>query len=367
MLRKLRFSILFLLIAGCIEPYEFVVDDLTPSLVIEAYISDNSFDETLLYPSDGRYFTVKLSETGDVTNTRPSPVKGAVVELRTSDGESFVYSEFEAGVYHLLANDFEARKGISYKLYVTDPDENSYESAWEKLPETDAPPMGDVGFTESEAEVYVMESSEWVLRKKQIVITNVEVPENDSSKPIYYRWSYSPMWIYVAPLISQSSPIYRCWATDPYYLNSFALQIDRAGGYKKDLFSLQTIRNERIFEQFSVLVLQQEMTESYYNFWKEMKEQNESSALTDTPPYNLKTNFVSITGGKKVSGYFAVTSEQAKRWYFNKSDLSYYMENTLRADCLVVYGPGPPAEECTDCRAYSFGRATTTRPSWWQQ
>ena len=367
MLKKLRFFILFVLVAGCIEPYEFVVEDLTPSLVVEAFISDKSFNETLLYPSDGRHFSVKLTETGDVTNARPKAVEGALVQLETSDGENFTYSEGDAGVYNLLVNDFEARKGIRYKLQISTPDENSYESSWEELPETDVPPMGDISFTETEKQVYVMESSEWVLRTKQVVIANVEIPKNDLSQPIFYRWSYSPTWIYVAPLISQSNPVYRCWATDPYYLNSFALQEDHAGGYKKDLFSIQTIRNERIFEQFSVLVVQQAMTELYYNFWNEMKEQNEGSALTDTPPYNLQTNISSTTGGKKVVGYFGVTSEQAKRLYFKKSDLSYYMENTLRADCLVVYGPGPPAEECTDCRAYSFGKATTIRPSWWQQ
>jgi hypothetical protein len=172
------------------------------------------------------------------------------------------------------------------------------------------------------------------------------------------------MWIYVAALISTNDPVYRCWATDAYYLNSYGLQTDYAGGYKKDLFFFPTIRNERIFEKFSVLITQHALTESYYNFWKEMKDQNEGSSLIDTPPFNLRTNF-SSTGGTRVSGYFGVTAEQAKRWYFNKDDLSYYMENTLKADCLVVYGPGPPAPECLDCREYSFGKATTVRPSWW--
>ena len=138
MLRKVRFSILFFLIAGCIEPYEFVVDDLAPSLVVEAYISDKSFNETRAYPSDGRYFTVKLSETGDVTNIRPKPVVNAVVEIETSEGEQFAYTEGEAGIYSLLVGDFEARNGVGYRLRITAPDENVYESAWEELPESKA-------------------------------------------------------------------------------------------------------------------------------------------------------------------------------------------------------------------------------------
>ena len=366
MLKRLRFVALFLIV-GCIEPYEFVVRDTTPSLVVEASISDRSFNETLSYPSDGRYFTVKLSETSDVTNSRARQVSGAHIELETSLGEVFTYTETAPGIYSLLDTDLEAEAGVEYKLRIATADEITYESTWERLPDVEAPPMGQIGFSETEEQSYVMESQQWVLREKQVVRANVEVARNTSGEHIFYRWTFEPMWIYVAPLISQNDPFYRCWATDANYLPAYELQVDRVGGYSKDLFSFPTIRNERIFEKFSVLVVQHAMREPYYNFWKELKDQNEGGALMDTPPYNLKTNFTSPDEGKKVSGYFGVTSEQARRWYFDRTNLSYYVENTLRADCLVVYGPGPPAEECTDCRFYSFGTPTTRRPLWWQQ
>ena len=366
MFKRLRFTFLFL-IAGCIEPYEFVVRNPRPSLVVEAYLSDKSFNETLSYPSDGRYFTVKLTETGDVTNSRPRPVMGAIVELEVSNGERLVYTESEGGIYKLIDADFKARHGLQYRLKIFLQDENIYESAWESLPDTEIPPMGQIDFTETESQLYVMESKEWVLTEKQVALVSVEVPKNTSGESIFYRWTYAPMWIYVAPLISQNDPVYRCWATDANYLPSYALQVDQAGQYRKELFSIQTIRNERIFEKFSVLVTQHAMTESYYNFWKELKDQNDGGMLVDTPPFNLKTNFTSSTDEKPVSGYFGVTSEQARRWYFDRTALSYHVENTLRADCLVVYGPGPPAEECLDCRFYSFGVATTTRPTWWEK
>lgn len=359
---------LFLIIAGCVEPYEFLIHEPSPGLVIEASISDKSFDETLLYPSDGRYFTVKLSLTGDVTNVRPTPVGSAIVTLESSDGRVWAYTEdIDEGAYSLLDKTFKADRGIQYRLRVALPDEHLYESEWESLPEVDVPPMGEIGFTETEKEVYVMEALDWVIRTKKFVTAKISVPENETAKTIFYRWTFSPMWIYVAPLVSQNDPVYRCWATDRFYLNTYAMQADRSGGYQKDLFDIVAVRNERLFEKFSVLITQHAMTESYYHFWKEMKDRNEGSALIDAPPYNLQTNFHSPTGGRKVSGYFGVAAEQARRWYFDKSELSYYIENTMRADCLVVYGPGPPAEECLNCTAYSFGDATTTRPSWWQQ
>lgn len=54
--------LLYSLLAGsCIEPFTFEVKNEEPPLVIESYISDVSYNESLQYPSDGRYFTTKLS------------------------------------------------------------------------------------------------------------------------------------------------------------------------------------------------------------------------------------------------------------------------------------------------------------------
>src|SRR5687767_5074346 len=148
--KKLKFFFLFLTIAGCVEPYEFIIHDNYSTLVVEAFISDRSFNETLLYPSDGRYFTVKLSRSGDVINSRPEPETGALVELISSTGEMLVYVEEEPGKYQLPEMDFKAQKGREYKLRILLADESVYESGWEALPEQEIPTMGNIGFTESE-------------------------------------------------------------------------------------------------------------------------------------------------------------------------------------------------------------------------
>jgi hypothetical protein len=317
------------------------------------------------YPSDGRYFSVKLSLTGDVTNTRPTPLTGATVELLTSEGEVFSYSPAEAGSYKLLDDAFKAVRNVKYRLRIILADENVYESTWEEMPDAEIPSMGEIGFKETEKQMFVMESGQWMVGTKKIISVIVDLPENNTGKDIHYRWTYSPTWIYFAPLVPRSHPVAKCWATGGQYLVDYELQTDKVGGYKKDLFEMITVRNERIFEKFSALIIQHALTEPCFSFWKEMKEQNEGSSLTDTPPYNLKTNFTSVNEVRRVSGYFSVTNEQAKRWYFDRSQLSYYVDNPLKADCLVDYG-GPPAEECTDCTFYSFGKATTLKPVWWQ-
>jgi hypothetical protein len=365
-----RFLFLFLFIASCIEPYEFVVHDETRTLVVEASISDKSFFETLSYPSDGRYFKAKLSYTGDVTNTRPVLIQGALVTLVSDQGDSWLYTEYagDPGVYALLDDNFRAEPGEKYSLRIVLPNDETYASSWEELPATDVPLVGHVSFSETEVQRYVVEAGKEVLRTVKGLTPRIEVPARTSTgSSIYYRWNSTPLWIYVAPLSSSSSPVYRCWATDLNYIRDYTLQEDNGGGYGKDLFFMETIRNERIFEDFSLLVTQYAMNERTYNFWRELQEQSQAGAVFDAPPYNLLTNFHSVDNNKRVSGYFDVSQEQATRWYFNKNELSYYVENTLKADCLVDYGPGGPAEECTNCLAYSFGIATNIRPLWWRQ
>ena len=355
-----------LIFTACVEPYEFVIKNSVPSLVIEATISDKSYQETLLYPSDGRYFATKLSRTTDVTNVPAEPVSYATVQLISDGGEAWEYieSEISPGTYELRDDHFKAVPGVSYKLRVQLSDEEMYESAWEALPDINAPPMGSVDFEEITFKKYEVQAN-----KEEIVTVDgvqifLNLPENLTGEPLYYRWSVIPHWMYIAPLSpSIVLPGHTCWVTTPYYIRNYELQEDYVGGYKKHIFRMETVRNERIFEKFSALIVQQTMSKPYFNFWTEMKEQSAEDQVRDKPPYNLLTNFHGDEG-KVVLGYFAVTHEQATRWWFSMKDLSYAIRNTLREDCLQSFG-GPPAPSCVDCRQYVHGNSTNVRPAWW--
>jgi hypothetical protein len=380
-MRALKFFGLFLFVFSCIEPYQFVITDDSPLLVIEGFVSDKSFNETLTYPSDGRYFSIKLTSTSNVTNIRPAPVDDATVALLSDENEVWHYdaSSTEPGLYELRDPSFEAQRGVQYKIQVTLADD-VYESEWEAMPETEVPAIGSVGFEETESQKYVIEANEKVLRTIKEISAHISVGTNPTGKPIYYRWKFSPMWVYIAPLSpSVTRPGYICWITSKDYLKTFALQVDNAGGYNKELFRVPTLKNERIIDDFSVLVQQYAMQEDFYFFWKEMYDQNEGNVLVDKPPFDLSTNIHSLSGGKKAVGYFGVVQEQAVRWYFNRSMLSYPVEHTFKKGCETYYGPpvigdcpeepSPsfPACECKYCLRYSFGEATNVRPSWWRK
>ncbi len=141
------------------------------------------------------------------------------------------------------------------------------------------------------------------------------------------------------------------------------LRDDRAGGYPEPLFFMETVRNDRIYNELSVLVRQKVLTREHYFFFDEMQKQNQGGLLSDIPPFNLKTNIQSLSDDTKVSGYFGIVSENAVRWYFNKDDLSYFAKDTSKEDCNIPFLDQAP--QCTNCLLYEYGQATNIEPSWW--
>ncbi|MCB0496185.1 MAG: DUF4249 domain-containing protein [Cyclobacteriaceae bacterium] len=364
--------ILFIiLLSGCIELYEFDLKNNEPTLVVEGFISDKSFNQTKNYPSDGRYFSVRLRYTSSVTNQQDEVVSKASVILSNDQGLEMSYTESSEtpGVYYLLNPQFFASEKRKYKLMIILSDGEMYESDWEQMVQTNIPVMGNICFNEGEERVYSWQKGEQIVITEKGINICINLPVNANESSIYYRWEYSPTWIYVAPLSSVADYDHTCWVTNQLYLSKYTLSQDKEGGYTNKLMFMGLYRNERIFEKLSVLVIQQACTERYYRFWNDMQILSDRGGLFDAPPYNLDTNIKQVgEEGKRVSGYFGVVKEQATRWYFSRKDLSYYVDDYLRDDCLVQYGPAndPPAEECLSCLAYPKGDATTVKPTWWQ-
>ena len=184
-MRAFKFFGLLLIVFSCIEPYQFVIEDDSPMLVVEGYISDKSFDETQKYPSDGRYFSIKLTTTSNVTNVRSAPVSNASVKILNENNEEWTYQEsiVEKGLYELYDPSFAAQEGMKYKMQIFLAEE-VYESSWEAFPETQAPPIGTVVFVEGESQKYVVEAGDEVLRLIKDIRTHITVGENPSGEPI---------------------------------------------------------------------------------------------------------------------------------------------------------------------------------------
>lgn len=376
-----RVFIILLLLTACVEPFEFSRNNLDPQLIIEAYVSDLSYNESLDAPSDGRFFIVKLKYSQPVDKflgDRITPF--AEVKLIDDLNNEWTYVEGfkEWGTYFLPDKEFKARNDRMYKLQITthnklvSHDKLVYESGWEKLPSTTSTPVEEIWFEEDERKNYYYAAGEKKIKDQLFINVSTSIPINSEGEARYYKWEYSPMWVYEAPLaLAELRPYKKCWVTSPLYLNHYVLQEDVIGGSDKVLFNLTIENNNRLYKSFSVLIFQQSISKDYFNFLKSMKEQTKPNGIFDTPPANLPTNFTCINDpSKKPVGYFGVINESTKRWYFNKDDLSYYVQDNDRKDCLVKYNrpQDPPdyAPECLNCLAYTEGDATLFKPSWWK-
>ncbi|MGC3944199.1 MAG: DUF4249 domain-containing protein [Chryseolinea sp.] len=363
MIKNIRFALVMLLVVGCIEPYQFRITDGDPGFVIEGTLSDKSFSDTKNYPSDGRYFTVKVSKTSDVTNVRSQMVSYATVILTNEQGEQWTYTEEDPikkpGIYRLLDDDFKAMPGVRYRLLVTTPDDTFIESDWQQMPDN-APAIGEVSYQETTTQRIILNA----VTDVKGVTSRITLPANETGSTVYYRWRFLPTWLYDAPLANATDALAKyCWATSTLYLRDYTMQADEEGGYSKDLFFLDVEQNERVLHEFSALIEQQVMTEDYYYFWKEMKDLNQADGVFATPPFNLKSNLTASKG--KAYGYFGVVREQGVRWYFNRTDLSYNIPNWLPEQCANPCGPGCPPPACLNCMRYEGGDVTNIRPTWW--
>ena len=109
---------------------------------------------------------------------------------------------------------------------------------------------------------------------------------NKSGDQIFYRWNYTPMWIFSAALTFEMNPLHKCWVTSKLYLPNYSLQVDNTGGYVKDLFFMETI-NERILEDFPVLITQYTSSERNYTFWRGECKNRYNLEPLGTPPHTI--------------------------------------------------------------------------------
>jgi hypothetical protein len=364
-----RTYLILIILTGCVELYEFRIENENPSLVIEGQISDLSYKEYMAIPADGRFFKVRLSLTSNVVNERNQPVKNAFVTLLDSEGNIWPYqaSEVNPGMYFLYDVDFKALPGIGYKLRVELQEGGLFESDWETLPENRSGHMGEIGFEEVIRQQYVYKSGEQVLDNVRGIDVNIELPVVSGKGPVYYRWDFDATWIFRATLVSVTSPTYRCWVTDPYYLSDYVVHEDNTGGYEQVLFFFPVESNDRIFDRISYLVSQYTLSEQYYNYLAEIQEQDQRKGLFDPPPYNLLTNLHAEDPEQAVYGYFSVVGEQGKRWYFDRTDLEYPIPNTWREFCTNPNILPDAKPQCYSCLNYGDGFPSTEEPWWWKE
>ena len=358
---------LSVIVSGCVEPFSFDIDRSNEPIVIESYITDVSFNQSTLYPSDGRFFKTTL-RYGQNLFGKGDNVSGAQVLLHSDRNETWSYTEWAPGDYRLLDSQFMAQRGVQYKLEIRLPNNDIFESDWESLPVVENR-MGELGFEETTKIDTKFNKGEKVIEEVNGIELTVDIPTNESTDRRYLMWQYETTWIYRAGRLGPENPLYQCWVSGNAYLSQFNLNEDTKGGYKENLVFIDVETNERVLHEMSILVNQFSIDKKYYNFLQDLEKQRESSNLFAAPPFNLNSNYHGVNTENPVFGYFSVRDEEAKRMYFSVEDLSYSVNsNVLFETCQSAIPPYAPDDPCDNCLNYSYGgEPSLDAPYWWSR
>ena len=351
-------SMIAVTLQACIEDFEFEGISKGEGIVVEGFISNQSYNDLLALPLSARYFTLKLSNVGEVENTRNEPVLGAKVELHQDNGVVYDYAEIQNGEYGVFYEDFKAEQGRNYHLEITLNDGRKITSEIQALPgDMDIGSFSVVEQTKLDYENVLGEVS---IAEQEGIGFNVTTLSNDSDDPIYYKWDLSITWIFSADLVEDNHPLKFCWATSQNSYQEFQLLEDHNGNIQNELFFLKT-KNSRLNHGFSVLIRQMTMSHEYYTFYNEVQKQLDQSELFASPPYNIKSNLSS--DDSEVYGFFGVVNEDFERWYFDKNEIDNYGG---WVDDLCEFGPRWAAY-CFDCREWTYDddHVTPYPPDWW--
>jgi len=332
--------------------------------VVEASISDISYMESINFPSEGRYFIIRLSNATRVDNVKDKKVEGAKVILSDSEGASWQYVEdrMDPGVYYLRDDHFKAEVGLSYQLLIVLETGDKFESSWEAMPSTKNE-IDEVIFDEINKEEHIWEAGERVIKNLTGVNVNIVVPQSEDQANRFYKWSFDPLWMYKAELTDFDSPVRYCWVTDRYTLKDFRLQQDIGSvTSNKELFFIRTKGNEKILQYFSTLIHQEIMSQAYYSFWVDFQDQKEKGGLFDKSPYGLPNNINAVINDLTVNGYFGVVSQETKRWEFPLDQLSYNVPNNTRDQCKEISDFN---DQCVNYLLYNMRTPVNTPPRWW--
>lgn len=344
---------------SCIEDFQFDVSSEENGIVVEGYISNLSYEDQMTYPLDPKIFEVSLRSTSQVKNVRDEPILGASVELHSSSGAVYDYSEIGEGRYGLFFTDVKVVPGQEYQVVITLDDESIIRSEWAELPESSG--EGELFIEETTKTVYEYQKDELIIAENEGINLNIRTAPNESGHTNYYKWDFFTTYIFTAFLAEDGDPFKYCWANSIYYYQDFQLLEDSRGNAPANLFFLET-DNIKLNEGFSVLIRQMLMSKGYYQFMNDVKIQGEQSELFAKPPYNLVSNLYS--DDVIVYGYFGVVNEDYKRWYFNKDEVTNY--GGYKEECIFDGVPPPYPASCFDCLSFTYdGTVSHLPPSWW--
>lgn len=356
-------TLLLIVGSSCVEEFNPTLDEASNLLVVDARIIREDSVQT-----------IKLSRSTSIYDIRFVPVTSYDILVRNSMDNEYIFSEVSDGVYTCVIPKEQLEYGMEYKLYLTSPSGEMYESATETILESS--PIDDVYY-----EITSYTSSSQSYDDGAQFYVDLKAPESSSNN---YRWTVEETFEYHASFLIagewsgsdyedwlniDEEPIIHRWDTvltggdttftdgdwdfyvenqDTTFTPSYVVyfnwydEIDNspadtfrycyrtrdvpeiytsttdnllANEKKKIPINYVPLDTRKLAYNYSIMVKQYALSEDAYVYWNQNQVQSSSSGgLYETQPSQSHSNIVNVNDpDEKVLGYFWASSFSEKR------------------------------------------------------
>ncbi|MEP2023287.1 MAG: DUF4249 domain-containing protein [Reichenbachiella sp.] len=384
-------QILLLLLTGmlgCVEPYDFQVDETVEVMIIEAEFSNE--------PTNHQ---VRMSTSRALDQLESVPLSDATVWLTEDGNKQIDFTEIENGVYETLPT-IAGKVGSSYVLEVRLKDGTAYQSSAQILNnpvEIDSVygrylelPSEESGELDTGVQFFVDTHDE----KTEASFFRYEYVEDyiiRARYPSRFEWDTETQTYY-----SREEDISTCYGQN----QSLGLMIATTSGLSENQLNefpilMVSRQDPQLIYEYSILLKQHSISPSGYQYYKKLKENNESAgSFFDKQKGNIAGNISNVNNSSEVVfGFFEVSGVSSKLTFFTSEkfeDEGYLAEGRYSQNCaadivldtlaisdlnnIVMSGRNiydfpfmPPGlvviatVSCSDCRVY----ADNIKPDYW--
>ncbi len=331
----LAFLIILILIqTTCIDPYNPKLEKYQSLLVVNALMTDGD-----------NPVSVRLTRTTISPDEIPDSVTGARVSVSDDAGNTISLREVSAGIYNAESKALKGVDGRKYTLKIRTGDGKEYES--------DPGVLSQSGSIDT---LYYLKAGQKTEEGEFQEGIMIYIDSKGSSDSKYYRWSYEEWWKFNIPY-----PVTHQYIDEDHIYpipvknvtcyknrNSDEILIQATGEGENPEFRQRPVcfipsgKSDRLLIQYFIEVTQYSISEKEFEFWRQMKEINESGGdIFNRQPYQIMSNIHCVSNPEEmVLGYFHICGVSRKSIYIKGSDITALGLKPYNYECdVVMKGP----------------------------
>ena len=345
----IAFLLIFSLLHGCVDPFEFQGVDTDKRIVVDGFITNAQ-----------KAHKISVSRTTGFSNTKNELISGCQIVIRDSEGNVEVLTENPDGHYY-TSHDFRAELGLDYQLEVRTPDEQILTSAQVRMNQGRV--MRDFEFQP-------------VIRRT-VRYSDGEVIENETldfsitidrgEEEVFYKWNLHPYFVFQAYNVLPGRDEW-CWI-NVWLSDGVSIYHDdptRGGAMEESILVGTENYNFKLEHEYRLTVEQLTIDKGAYEFWSAVRQQSENTgSVFDPLPISPAGNITNDSNPEEpIIGYFGAYKADSLVMTINHESVEGF-EPLVQYNC----DPDPRGRRplgCWDCTLLGWGQGSVPyKPEWW--